>query len=42
MAERQMVKRSQVDDARREIIAIARSLANSGEIMLNSAGDDYV
>ena len=42
MAERTMVKRSEVDAAQKAIIALTRQLADAGEIMLGSEGNDYV
>lgn len=42
MEERGMVKRVEVDEAQRAIIAIARQMANDGTIMLGSTGEDYV
>ncbi len=42
MAEGGLVKRSEVEEAQRGIIAIARKLAETGEIMLGDQGDDYV
>jgi|CXWL01.1.fsa_nt_gi flagellar motor switch protein FliG len=42
MEERGMVKRVEVDEAQRAIIAIARQMANDGTIMLAGAGEDYV
>lgn len=42
LAEMGLVKREDVDGARRQIIAIARAMAASGEIMLDGKNDDYV
>lgn len=42
MAEMPLVKRADVEEAQRTIIAIARSLAADGTIMMSSKGDDYV
>lgn len=42
LAEMAPVKREEVDAARKSIIAAARALATSGEIMLGNKGDDYV
>lgn len=42
MEERGMVKRVEVDEAQRAIIAIARQMANEGTIMLGGPGEDYV
>ena len=42
MAERGLVKRAEVEDAQKAIIAVARKLASEGVIMLGAAGDDYV
>lgn len=42
MAEMPPVKRADVEDAQRSIIAVARQLAADGTIMLGSKGDDYV
>jgi flagellar motor switch protein FliG len=42
MAEMPMVKRSDVEEAQRVIIAVARGLAADGTIMMGSKGDDYV
>lgn len=42
MAERTMVKRSEVDEAQKTVIAIARQLADAGEIVLGTEGNDYV
>jgi flagellar motor switch protein FliG len=42
MAEKTMVKRAEVDEAQKAVIAIARQLADAGEIVLGSAGNDYV
>ena len=42
LAEMAPVKREDVELARKSIIAVARSLATSGEIMLGDKGDDYV
>lgn len=42
LAEMAPVKRDEVDTARRAIVAVARALAASGEIMLGDKGDDYV
>jgi len=36
------VKRSDVDEAQKAVIAIARQMAASGEIMLGGKSDDYV
>jgi flagellar motor switch protein FliG len=37
-----MVKRAEVDEAQKAVIAIARQLADAGEIVLGSSGNDYV
>lgn len=42
MAEKTMVKRAEVDEAQKAVIAIARQLADAGEIVLGSSGNDYV
>ena len=42
MEERGMVKRVEVEEAQKSIIAIARQLADEGTIMLGGPGDDYV
>lgn len=42
LAEMAPVRREEVDAARKAIIAIARAMAASGEIMLGGKGDDYV
>jgi flagellar motor switch protein FliG len=42
MEERGMVKRAEVEDAQKVIIAVARQLAEEGAIMIGTAGDDYV
>jgi len=42
MAEKTMVKRAEVDEAQKAVIAIARQLADDGEIVLGSSGNDYV
>lgn len=42
MAERTMVKRSEVEEAQKTVIAIARQLADAGEIVLGTEGNDYV
>ncbi len=42
MAEKTMVKRAEVDEAQKAVIAIARQLADAGEIVLGAAGNDYV
>ena len=42
MSEMEMVKRTDVEDAQRTIIAIARQLAADGTIMMSGKGDDYV
>lgn len=42
MVEKTMVKRAEVDEAQRAVIAIARQLADAGEIVLGTAGNDYV
>jgi flagellar motor switch protein FliG len=42
MAERGPVKREEVDEAQKQIVAIARRLSEEGQIMLGSGGDDYV
>jgi flagellar motor switch protein FliG len=42
MAESGLVKRSDVEDAQKTIIAVARKLSDSGEIMLDAKGNDYV
>ncbi|HMS19821.1 flagellar motor switch protein FliG [uncultured Sphingorhabdus sp.] len=42
LAEMAPVKREEVDAARKAIVAIARAMAVSGEIMLGGKGDDYV
>jgi flagellar motor switch protein FliG len=42
MAERGPIKRAEVDEAQREIISVARNLAEDGTIMLGGGGDDYV
>ncbi|MBC6436514.1 flagellar motor switch protein FliG [Nostoc sp. HG1] len=36
------VKRSDVDDAQKAVVGVARRMAASGEIMLGGKGDDYV
>ena len=42
MSEMEMVKRTDVEDAQRAIIAVARQLAAEGSIMMSGKGDDYV
>ncbi len=42
MAEMGLVKRAEVEDAQRAIIAVARQLAADGTIMMSGKGDDYV
>jgi flagellar motor switch protein FliG len=42
MADSGPVKREEVDDAQKQIVIIARRLGDEGQIMLGSAGDDYV
>ncbi len=42
MVEGAPVKRSDIDDAQREIIAIARGLADDGTIQIGGGQDDYV
>jgi flagellar motor switch protein FliG len=42
MEERGMVKRAEVEDAQKTIVAIARQLADEGAIMMGAGGDDYV
>jgi flagellar motor switch protein FliG len=42
MTERGLVKRTEVEEAQRAIIAVARKLAAEGTIMLCAQGDDYV
>ena len=42
MAEGGLVKRAEVEEAQKAIIAIARKLADEGTIMLGPQGDDYV
>lgn len=42
MAEMPPVKRADVEEAQRSIIAVARALAAEGTIMLSGKGDDYV
>ncbi len=42
MAESGPVKRAEVEEAQKAIIAIARKLAEAGEIALGAKGDDYV
>ena len=42
LAEKTLVKRAEVDEAQKAVIAIARQLADAGEIVLGSAGNDYV
>lgn len=42
MAEKTMVKRAEVYEAQKAVIAIARQLADAGEIVLGSSGNDYV
>lgn len=42
LAEMAPVKREEVDAARKAIVAIARMMAASGEIMIGGSGDDYV
>lgn len=42
MADRGPAKRAEVDEAQREIIAVARNLAEDGTINLGGGGDDYV
>lgn len=36
------VKLSEVEDSQREILAVARRMADAGDIALTSGGDDYV
>jgi flagellar motor switch protein FliG len=36
------VKRADVDDAQKAVVAVARKMAASGEIMLGGKSDDYV
>lgn len=42
MAEMTMVKRTDVEEAQKAIIAVARELAQDGSIMLGGQSDDYV
>jgi flagellar motor switch protein FliG len=42
MAESGLVKRAEVEEAQKAIIAVARKLAAEGAIMMGDAGDDYV
>ena len=42
MEERGMVKRIEVEEAQKAIIAMARQMAAEGTIMLGGPGDDYV
>ena len=42
MAEKTMVKRAEVEEAQKAVIAIARQLADAGEIVLGTEGNDYV
>ena len=42
MAEMPLVKRADVEEAQRSIIAVARALAADGTIMMSGKGDDYV
>ncbi len=42
LAEMAPVKREEVEAARKAIVAVARAMAASGEIMLGGKGDDYV
>jgi flagellar motor switch protein FliG len=42
MAESGLVKRAEVDEAQKSIIAVARKLSDAGEIMMGSKGEDYV
>jgi flagellar motor switch protein FliG len=42
MADRGPVRREEVDEAQRAIVAIARGLAADGTILLGGGGDDYV
>jgi flagellar motor switch protein FliG len=42
MEERGMVKRAEVEEAQRAVIAIVRQLADDGTIMLGGASEDYV
>lgn len=42
MAERGPIRLADVIDAQKEILTVARRLADSGTIMLNGRGDDYV
>jgi flagellar motor switch protein FliG len=42
MGEMGLVKRAEVEDAQRAIIAVARQLAADGTIMMSGKGDDYV
>ncbi|MEK6638622.1 MAG: flagellar motor switch protein FliG [Pseudomonadota bacterium] len=42
MADRGLVKRAEVEEAQKVIIAEARKLAEAGEITLGAKGDDYV
>jgi flagellar motor switch protein FliG len=42
MAERGPVKREEVEEAQKSIVAIARKLSDDGAIMLGSGGNDYV
>ena len=42
MSEMEMVKRTDVEDAQRVIIAVARQLAAEGTIIMSGKGDDYV
>ena len=42
IAEMAQVKRADVDEAQKAVIAVARQMAATGEIMLGGASDDYV
>ncbi|MEQ1537574.1 MAG: FliG C-terminal domain-containing protein [Sphingorhabdus sp.] len=42
MSEMEMVKRTDVEDAQRVIIGVARQLAAEGTIIMSGKGDDYV
>jgi flagellar motor switch protein FliG len=42
MSEMGLVKRAEMEDAQRAIIAVARQLAADGVIMMSGKGDDYV
>jgi flagellar motor switch protein FliG len=42
MAERGPLRLAEVLEAQKEVLAIARRLADSGSLMLAGRGDDYV